>query len=77
MYATASGQLVNYEKSVITFNDTTPLASRELIKRLHNMTVCEGHQIYLGLPTFSLRSKRLQFGYLPDRVAKKVDTSSE
>ncbi|XP_057770939.1 uncharacterized protein LOC130990727 [Salvia miltiorrhiza] len=32
----------------------------------------EGIQRYLGLPSFSLRNKRLQFGYLLDRVEKKL-----
>lgn len=33
----------------------------------------QGHNIYLGLPTFSLRSKRLQFGYLRERIDKKIN----
>ncbi|KAH6771168.1 hypothetical protein C2S52_015971 [Perilla frutescens var. hirtella] len=32
----------------------------------------EKHDIYLGLPTISCRSKRIQFGYLRDRALKKL-----
>ncbi|KAL5571057.1 hypothetical protein UlMin_020654 [Ulmus minor] len=28
--------------------------------------------MYLGLPTFSMRNKRIQFGYIRDRVVKKL-----
>ncbi|KAL5579331.1 hypothetical protein UlMin_011773 [Ulmus minor] len=32
----------------------------------------EGHDMYLGLPTFSLQNKRVQFGYIRDKVTKKL-----
>ena len=31
-----------------------------------------GHDMYLGLPNFSMRNKRIQFGYIRDRVVKKL-----
>lgn len=73
-YEKASGQLINYDKSAITFSSKTPRHSREFIRLRLNMSVCQGHDIYLGLPTFSLRGKKMQFGYLRDRVAKKVES---
>ncbi|XP_073126118.1 uncharacterized mitochondrial protein AtMg00310-like [Henckelia pumila] len=34
--------------------------------------VVQGHNLYLGIPTVSLRSKRLQFKYLVERVVKHI-----
>ncbi|XP_073121147.1 uncharacterized protein [Henckelia pumila] len=31
-----------------------------------------GHEVYLGLPTFTIRSKRLQFRYLVEKVVKRI-----
>lgn len=72
-YERAFGQLINYDKSTITFSSHTPSHSWEFIRITMNMSVCQGHDIYLGLPTFSLRGKKTQFDYLRDRVAKKVE----
>ncbi|KAL5572894.1 hypothetical protein UlMin_022491 [Ulmus minor] len=30
------------------------------------------YEFYWGLPTFSMRNKRMQFGYIQDRVIKKL-----
>ncbi|KAL5551841.1 hypothetical protein UlMin_002017 [Ulmus minor] len=30
------------------------------------------HELYLGLPTFSMKNKRIQFGYIRDRVIRKL-----
>lgn len=38
------------------------------------MVECLGHEVYLELSTFSLRSKRIQFGYLRDRGAKRIES---
>ncbi|KAL8505478.1 hypothetical protein ACS0TY_016649 [Phlomoides rotata] len=46
----------------------------EMVKLSLNVRETQGHHLYLGLPTFTLRSKRTQFGYLRDRLLKKVDT---
>lgn len=32
----------------------------------------KSHELYLGLSTFSLRSKRLQFAYLRERIIQKM-----
>lgn len=43
-----------------------------MIKRSLGISVTDGHHLYLGLPTFSLRGKRTQFGYLRDRVIQRM-----
>ncbi|XP_075504621.1 uncharacterized protein LOC142542059 [Primulina tabacum] len=37
------------------------------------IAVVKGHELYLGLPTFSLRSKRIQFAGLRERLLKKIN----
>ena len=39
---------------------------------MFGVTQVKGHDMYLGVPTFSMRNKRLQFGYIRDRVFKKL-----
>lgn len=72
-YEKASGQQINFDKSVITFSKPTPQNHIRYIKEKMRLSICQGHELYLGLPTFVIRSKRIQFGYLRDRVAKELD----
>ncbi|KAL5576147.1 hypothetical protein UlMin_017846 [Ulmus minor] len=72
LYSKASGQLINFEKSALSFSPNTSGASKREICSLFGISQVEGHDLYLGLPTFSLRNKRLQFGYIRDWVVKKL-----
>lgn len=67
------GQCINFEKSAISFNKHTSQTNVTFVKHSLQLSVCQGHDIFLGLPTFSARSKRTQFGYFRDRVAKRLD----
>ncbi|KAL5581448.1 hypothetical protein UlMin_013890 [Ulmus minor] len=69
-YSEASGQLINYKKSALTFS---PNAARSVVGdicTLFGISLVDGHNLYLGLPTFSMRNKIIQFGYIRDRVVK-------
>lgn len=66
LYEKASGQLINYDKSSITFSRNTPPNHIQYIKEVLQLSVCYGHELYLGLPTFLVCSKRFQFGYIRD-----------
>lgn len=72
-YEKTSGQLINYDKSAITFSKNTPQPHIRFTVENLNLTLSQGHDLYLGLPTFTIRSKRIQFGYIRDRIAKKID----
>lgn len=72
-YENASAQQINFEKSAITFSKCTPQSNILFIKNNLNLTVCQDHEVYLGLPTFLVQSKRIQFDYIRDRVAKRLD----
>ncbi|XP_073309898.1 uncharacterized protein [Primulina huaijiensis] len=71
-YAKASGQLINFEKSSLSFSPNTNEQLAENIKSALAVPVVHAHSVYLGLPAISLRSKKLQFRYLVERVAKRI-----
>lgn len=63
--------MINYDKSILSFSPCTSPHSICDLMGVISLPVVQGHYVYLGLPTFSLRNKQLQFGYIFDRVAKK------
>lgn len=71
-YEKAYGQLINFDKSALTFSPSTSSETIDTIKNMLQISVVTGHDVYLGLPTFSIRAKTLQFGFLRDRLLKKV-----
>ncbi|XP_073042054.1 uncharacterized protein [Primulina eburnea] len=73
IYEKASGQMVNYEKSALTFSPSASSITIDAIQRIFFISVVKGHELYLGLPTFSLRSKRIQFAGLRERLLKKIN----
>ncbi|XP_073057409.1 uncharacterized protein [Primulina eburnea] len=73
IYESASGQIVNYEKSALTFSPCVSSSNINTIQNIFSMSVVQGHELYLGLPTFSLRSKRIQFSGLRERLLKKIN----
>lgn len=64
--------MVNFDKSALNFSPSTPSHPIEDIVDVLNVPMVHGHDIYLGSPTLSLRSKKLQFGYLRERVQQKL-----
>lgn len=53
----AIGQMINFEKSSLTFSPNTTMQMTSDIKSIPSVEVVSGHKLYLGLPTFSLRKK--------------------
>ncbi|XP_075486484.1 uncharacterized protein LOC142526100 [Primulina tabacum] len=72
-YERASGQLVNYDKSVRTFSPSTSPDKIQVIQNIFSIDVVKGHNLYLRLPTFSLRSKHMQFSGIRERTIIKVN----
>lgn len=60
--------MVNFDKSALTFSPRTSLQISEEIAEVLSVSVMMDHDIYLGLPTFSLRSKQVQFSFLRKRM---------
>lgn len=72
MYEKASGQLINYEKSALSFSSNTSEDMIHAIKTRLSIPVVQEHEIYLGLPVCSMRNKKLKFRYLIERVSKRL-----
>lgn len=76
LYARASGQVVNFDKSAVTFSPNIDDQKARQIAQMMEIRVVKGHELYLGLPTFTLRKKVQQFGFLRDKVSSKFDSWS-
>lgn len=74
LYEKASEQVINYEKSALSFNPYTLRLNQDRVKHYLKIRESRRHELYLGAPSFSLKNKRMQFGCLKERMLKKVDT---
>ena len=72
LYAKASGQCINMDKSSIYFSSNTGPQNRDLIKALLGVREMDRFESYLGLPTLVGRKKYHTFSFLKDRVWKKL-----
>ncbi|XP_057794871.1 uncharacterized protein LOC131011108 [Salvia miltiorrhiza] len=73
-YSSASGQLVNLEKSAVSFSPCSSRQDIEMVVNTLGIRETSGHSMYLGLPTFIVRKKKVQFDYLRERVYKKLSS---
>ncbi|KAL5579373.1 hypothetical protein UlMin_011815 [Ulmus minor] len=71
-YAKASGQLINFDKSAFSFSPNTRCNDKITICSVFGVNQVQSHELYLGLPTFSMKNKRIQFGYIRDKVIRKL-----
>lgn len=72
IYERASKKMVNYNKFVLTFRPSTSAQTMYDIKMLLSVDVVMGHKLYLGIPTFYLRNKHIQFTYLSEHICHKI-----
>lgn len=71
-YCSASGQLINADKSSLYFSPNTPWQVTHLLSSILQMRVVSDPGKYLGLPTIWGRSKRSALGYIKEVVSRKV-----
>ena len=71
-YQPASGQLINLDKSEISFSRNVPDDRKILFQGWMQIKAVECHSKYLGLPGFVGRSKKQVFNFVQDRVWKKL-----
>jgi hypothetical protein len=71
-YEEASGQAINLQKSEIFFSKNTAENVKTSIKNVFQVTEGMGSGKYLGLPSIVGRKKKAIFGYLRDRVWKRI-----
>ena len=72
VYAGASGQSINMDKSSVYFSSNTPKTQRAWVKSTSGVKEVEKFESYLGLPTLIGRAKTQTFSFLKDRVWKKL-----
>lgn len=72
IYAQASGQIINLEKSSMLFSPGTPSSVRISIHNVLGIPVVDKFEKYLGMPAVIGRSKREVFAFIKDRIWDRV-----
>lgn len=72
LYANASGQLVNFDKSSLTFNTNTSPVVCTSIAHVFGVWMAQDFGHYLGLPSFLGHNKVAVFRYIEQRVRDRV-----
>ncbi|KAA3474146.1 reverse transcriptase [Gossypium australe] len=73
-YENASGQQVNFEKSLIYFGASVDQQVRDQITNILGVRVATNPEKYLGLPMMVGRRKRWAFANFIDRFHKRIDS---
>jgi hypothetical protein len=71
-YQKASGQMVNMEKSEVSYSRNVPIENKEMIFNKMGVKTVDTHSRYLSLPVVFGRSKKVVFSLVQDRVWKKL-----
>ena len=69
-----SGQAVNYGKSEVMFSSNIRTDKQNEIISMLGVEVTDGNSYYLGLPSVLGRSKWVIFGFLKDRLRKRLSS---
>lgn len=72
-YELASGQKINLSKSEMVFSKNVPPALCDSLAHSLGVVIVAKHEKYLGLPTFVGRKKIETFGYIKERLSKKLE----
>ncbi|XP_074318329.1 uncharacterized protein LOC141655135 [Silene latifolia] len=71
-YEYASGQLVNLDKTTVSFSKGVPLTKRSNLATRLGIIEVEEQERYLGLPTVVGRSKKVLTNILRDKLSKRL-----
>ncbi|GAU47653.1 hypothetical protein TSUD_27780 [Trifolium subterraneum] len=75
-YEAASGQSINFQKSEFFCSRNVTQADRDVISNTLGVQSVLGKSKYLGLPSMVGRSKKAIFGFIKDRVWRKINSWS-
>jgi hypothetical protein len=71
-YEDISGQQINFDKSCVSFSNNISIDQQEALALVLNVNRVDKHDKYLGLPMEISYSKIEAFGFLKDKVQKKL-----
>lgn len=74
IYEDTSGQVINYNKSEVFFSNNVDAAKQTKIANILGVFQPLNTSKYLGLTSMTGRNKAKIFGYLKDRLWKKVNS---
>ncbi|KAL6198569.1 hypothetical protein ACLB2K_028358 [Fragaria x ananassa] len=72
IYARASGQMINLQKSSVVFSGNVSLQVQNRLASVQGVNCVNEHGLYLGLPIHVERNKTAIFTYLEERLTKKL-----
>ncbi|XP_024196362.1 uncharacterized protein LOC112199609 [Rosa chinensis] len=76
-YEKASGQMINYDKSCVSFSKNVKRAKQDELATSLGVLLVDKHDKYLGLPTELSYSKAEAFKFLSEKVRKRTRGSRE
>ncbi|XP_074290444.1 uncharacterized protein LOC141617159 [Silene latifolia] len=71
-YARASGQVVNFDKTTVSFSKGTRMADRDYVAQYLDVRVVEAQERYLGLPSVVGHSQKVVASVIRDKLCKKL-----
>ena len=72
LYEKALGQSVNFQKSSVCFSSNTSVRTRQEVCFILHVSESQSPSFYLGLPTLVGSNKNVVFGYIKDKVWKRI-----
>ncbi|XP_024178259.1 uncharacterized protein LOC112184225 [Rosa chinensis] len=72
IYAKASGQRVNFQKSSVVFSKNVPIDLQNELATILEVQCVEEHDRYLGLPLTVGKSKTAKFLYIKEKLTKRL-----
>ena len=72
-YETASGQMINKEKTTLFFSKNTNEQAKEVVKVALNVSAIQHYEKYLGLPSFIGRNETAYFIQIKERIWSRME----
>ena len=72
IYERASGRIINFQKSFISFSRNTQDLMKEEICVFLNVNVTVDHGCYLGLPSIIGKNKKVIFSFVKHKAWRKI-----